>query len=123
MMRYDLGDRDKASCYLMCVMTSHGLPGMEADLPTVMPGCACRLQDERGNFDDIIIDPEGLSDAPAAAGYQQSDSPVALQMIGNHVGDVTMVEREFGVPRPYTVVSITSAYRHLLKRLQERISS
>lgn len=123
MIRKNMHDPDAASGYLMCLMMSRELPGLEPALERVSAASSCTLLADDGRQMVVNIDPDGLADLPPLANYLPPESKLAQALMGRQIGDDILVDEQFVGQRHYKLEAILPVYRHLLHTVQERVWS
>lgn len=124
MLRCNLDEPEALSAYFITIVGAPGeLPLME-EQPAVVSGSCIALVDEFGQSTQLVIDPANVGELPKREGYSEAAAPQAAALLGTVVGQyVDLPALAFGDTKRYTVTSITSAYRHMLQVVQERVNA
>ena len=125
MLRRNLDEPEALSAYFISVVAAPGkLPLMDEKLTAAIPGSCVTLVDEFGQATQLVIDPADVGELPKRAGYSDSAAPQAAVLLGTVVGQqVDLPALAFGDTKPYTVTAIESAYRYMLRVVNERASA
>lgn len=126
MLRRNLDEPEALSAYFISIVAAPGeLPLMEEKLPAVASGSCIALVDEFGQATRFVIDPADVGELPKREGYSEATAPQAAALLGAVVGQqIDLPTLAFGGDtKRYTVTAIQSAYRHMLRVVQERANA
>ena len=99
------------------------LPNMDETLQAVVPGSTVQLQDAFGGALTISLDPANSGALPSRDGFYPHDSTEVQALLGAALGAEVELPGGLGTKRKYTVLSISSVYRHLLHVAQARVQT
>jgi len=125
MLRRNLDEPEALSAYFISIVAAPGeLPLMEEKLLAVASGSCITLVDEFDQPTRFVIDPTNVGELPKREGYSEAVAPQAAALLGAVMGQqVNLPTLAFGDTKRYTVTSIQSAYRHMLRVVQERANA
>lgn len=124
LFRIHMDELEAASAYFVSIINARDtLPDMDESVDTVAPGTTVELQEEHGGSLIVSIDPNGTAPLPARTGFFSADAENIVPLLGLRVGASVDLPSPLNMQRKYTVRSITSVHRQLLKVAQQQIQA
>jgi tetratricopeptide (TPR) repeat protein len=122
--RRNMDALEAASGYFIGIVACRAkLPNMDESLLAVVPGSTVQLKDAFGGALTISLDPANSGALPPRDGFYPHDSAEVQALLGAALGAEVELPGGLGTTRKYSIQSITSAYRHLLRVAQERVQT
>jgi hypothetical protein len=123
-LRRNPDDADAAAGFMIAIVGfSRELPWMDAELPVVRSGASVVLEGNNGNRVELAIDPEEAGELPPAKDFLSPSHEIAQVLNGKVLGEEVELELAMGFRRRFKIVTVTTAFRRLLAKVQERAHS